>query len=142
MKAFELLNPKSGDVEVNYKNNQPRQAALKAANHGHTDILLREADSAGEGYVARLHRFKGTVGPAVKFLPIKVPWILAKIEKDAGKKVPPELNVAGKEAEYAKAGFKPISKPNVQKVGSVIHVPKIEGKDLAGCIHEYLKTLK
>lgn len=140
-KAFELLNPQSGDAVATYHNPQPRGAALKAAGDGIKDIILREKETNNEKRVAKLHRFTGGVKPEKWKLPMP-DWKVKSEAVRTGKKIPPELNAKGKEAEFEKAGFERpmLNKPIARKVG-VFDVPKIKGADLHTAVKEFLKTL-
>jgi len=140
-KAFELLNPQSGDAVATYHNPQPRGAALKAAGDGIKDIILREKETHNEKRVAKLHRFTGGVKPEKWKLPMP-DWKIKSEAMRTGKKIPPELNAKGKEAEFEKAGFERpmLNKPIVRKVG-VFDVPRIKGADLPTTVKEFLKTL-
>lgn len=53
MRNFALLDEKGNEIGT-YSGKQPRQAALKAANRGFTDIRLREKGTK------KIHVFKGT----------------------------------------------------------------------------------
>ena len=140
-KAFELLNPLTGDALATYHNPQPRGAALKAAGDGIKDIILREKETNNEKRVAKLHRFTGGVKPEKWKLPMPE-WKVKSEAVRTGKKIPPELNAKGKEAEFEKAGFeRPVlNKPIARKVG-VFDVPKIKGADMHTTVKEFLKTL-
>ena len=140
-KAFELLNPQTGNVEGTYHNSQARGAALKAAGDGVKDIILREKETNNEKRSAKLHRFSGAVKPEKWKLPMPA-WKVKSEAKRTGKTIPPELNAKGKEAEFEKAGFeRPVlNKPIVRKVG-VFDVPKIKGADLHTAVREFMKTL-
>jgi Non-histone chromosomal protein MC1 len=140
-KAFELLNPQTGDVEATYHNPQPRGAALKAAGNGVKDIILREKDSGNETRAAKLHRFTGAVKPEKWKLPMP-DWKVKSEAARTGKKIRPELNAKGKEAELEKAGFERpmLNKPVARKVG-IFDVPRIKGADLHTTVKEFLKTL-
>lgn len=140
-KAFELLNPQSGDAVATYHNPQPRGAALKAAGDGIKDIILREKETNNEKRVAKLHRFTGAVKPEKWKLPMP-DWKVKSEAIRTGKKIPPELNAKGKEAELEKAGFERpmLNKPIARKVG-VFDVPRIKGADLHTTVKEFLKTL-
>lgn len=140
-KSFELINPQTGAVEATYHNPKPRGAALKAAGKGVKDIILREKDSGNKKRAAKLHWFAGSVKPGKWRLPLPS-WKVALEEKRTGKKIPPELNAKGKEAEFEKAGFAIplLNKPVVRKLG-VFDVPKIEGADIYTEVKEFLKTL-
>ena len=140
-KAFELLNPVTGIVEGTYHNPQPRGAALKAAGNGVKDIILREKDTNNEKRAAKLHRFTGGVKPEKWKLPMP-DWKMKSEAIRTGKKIPPQLNAKGKEAEFEKAGFeRPVlNKPVARKVG-IYDVPKIRGADLPTAVKEFLKTL-
>ena len=140
-KAYELINPQTGNVEATYHNDQPRAAALKAAGNGVKDIILREKDSGNETRAAKLHRFTGAVKPEKWKLPMP-DWKIKTEEARIGKKIPPELNAKGKEAEFEKAGFvlPTRKKPIARKVG-VFDVPRIKGADIFTEVGEFLKTL-
>ncbi len=139
-KSYELINPETSAVEATYHNPQPRGAALKAAGEGVKDIILREKDTRTEKRSARLHIFAGGVKPEKWKLPLPA-WKVVSEEKRTGKKIPPELNAKGKEAELEKAGFAIplLNKPVVRKLG-VFDVPKIKGADLHTEVKEFLKT--
>jgi len=70
-----------GDKEVAlFSGRQPRQAALKAANRGYTDIRLRERGTK------KVHIFKG--GRKLVDAPAnRPPWLPEKINKPWVKKV-------------------------------------------------------
>ncbi len=140
-KSFELINPQTGIPEATYHNPRPRGAALKAAGKGVKDIILREKDSGNENRAAKLHRFAGSVKHGKWRLPLPS-WKVAAEEKRTGKKIPPELNAKGKEAELEKAGFviPTLNKPEVKKVG-LYDVPRIKGADIYTEVKEFLKTL-
>lgn len=147
MTTFEVINPITGEPESTVKNDQPRQAARKAVNclrreeKDFSKIVLREKGTTGNGQAAVIHVFTGTCVTKKAGLPVAT-FIKQGIEKKAGKPIPTELNVKGKEAELEKAGFvlPMIPDPNVRKVGK-FHVPKVEGKDVAGAIVEFVKSL-
>jgi hypothetical protein len=60
MRNFALRDEKGNEISV-FTGKSSRQAALKAANRGHTDIKLREA---GHEEGARIHRREGAGGQA------------------------------------------------------------------------------
>lgn len=140
-KTFELLDPHTGNLISVLHNSQPRGAALKAAGDGVTDIILRQRKSGNKVRAAKLHRFKGSVKPDNWTLPLPS-WKIVEMEKKFQKKIPPELNAKGKEAEWEKAGFAlPVrNKPVAKKIGS-FNVPRIEGADIYTEVRECLKTL-
>lgn len=140
-KAFELLDPLTGNVTKELHNNQARGAALKAAGYGVKDIILRERGTENEKRAGKLHRFTGEVKPDKWKLPLPE-WKIKTEAKHTGKTIPPELNVKGKEAELEKAGFviPARNKPVVKKVRT-FDVPKIQGADIHTAVREFLKTL-
>lgn len=137
-KVYELIDPKSGAVVSQFENPNARAAAAKAANRKATDIILRERGSGNEKQACSLHIFSGRIEPAAKFLPI-TSFRLAATEKKAGKPIPAELNVKGKEADYIKAGFPVPNKAIVAKLGKY-NVPKMAGKNIEECVKEFLKN--
>lgn len=140
-KAFELLNPVTGIVEGTYHNPQPRGAALKAAGNGVIDIILREKDTNNEKRAAKLHRFTGAVKPEKWKLPMP-DWKMKSEAIRTGKKIPPELNAKGKEAEFEKGGFeRPVLNKSIARKVGVFDVPKIKGADMHTAVREFLKTL-
>ena len=75
-----VLRDKDGEEIGVFTGKQPRQAALKAANRGHTDIKLRERGTK------RVHVFIGERKQIKK--PKNAPkWMPAKIWKPKVKKV-------------------------------------------------------
>ena len=52
-KAFWLLNPETGQVDMELQSNTPREAALKVATRQKTNICLVEAS------MGKVHLFKG-----------------------------------------------------------------------------------
>ena len=76
---FALRDAKGNEIGI-FSGKQPRQAALKAANRGHTDIKLRERGTK------RVHIFTGERKQVKK--PKGAPaWMPAKIWKPNVKKV-------------------------------------------------------
>lgn len=140
-KAFELLDPQTGNLKKVLHNDQARGAALKAAGEGVKDIILRERGTENEKRAAKLHRFTGSVVPDKWKLPMP-DWKIKTEAKRTGKTIPPQLNVKGKEAELEKAGFErpALNKPVVRKV-AVYDVPKIKGSDIYTEVRKFLKTL-
>jgi len=140
-KSFELLNPQTGDVLGIYNNRQPRQAAMKAASKGVTDIILRERDSGNETKLAKLHRFTGAVKSGKWRLPLPG-WKVTSEAERTGKKIPQELNKKGKEAELEKAGYEcpVLNKPHVKKV-KTYNIPRVKGADLHEEVKKFVKTL-
>jgi len=79
MRNFALRDKDGNEIGV-FTGKQPRQAALKAANRGHTDIKLREKGTK------RVHIFTGERKQVKK--PEDAPaWMPAKIWKPLVKKV-------------------------------------------------------
>ncbi len=140
-KTFELLDPLTGNVSKELHNPQARGASLKAAGYGVKDIILRERGTENEKRAAKLHRFSGSVVPDKWKLPLPG-WKIKSEAARTGKTIPPELNIKGKEAELAKAGFEipARNKPVVKKV-KIYSVPKIKGADINTAVREFLKTL-
>lgn len=137
-KAFDLLNPITGEILASYSNKQPRKAALKAAGAGYENILLRQAASSSKIRAAKIHEFKGS--KVMEEFPLPYPgWVKAIIEKKAGKSIPPELNVKGKEAELKALGFEPHSYScgKVKKV-AMHNIPKVNGGNLKDAIDTWL----
>lgn len=141
-KTFELLNPQTGEVEATYYNNAPRAAALKAASAGIKDIILREKNTRTNKRAAKLHMFEGSVKQERWRLPIPI-WKLNSEAERTGKKIPPELNAKGKEAELEKAGFEipVLNKPKVKKI-AVFDVPRIKGADIHTQVMTFLESLQ
>jgi Non-histone chromosomal protein MC1 len=76
---FALRDKKGNEIGV-FAGKQPRQAALKAANRGHTDIFLRERGTK------KVHHFKGERVQVKK--PKGAPtWMPDKIWKPKVKKI-------------------------------------------------------
>jgi hypothetical protein len=76
---FALRDPKGNEIGV-FSGKSPRQAALKAANRGHTDIKLRERGTK------KVHVFTGERKQVKK--PANAPaWMPPKIWKPKVKKV-------------------------------------------------------
>ena len=73
-KRYFVLRDAKGREDAVFSGRQPRQAALKAANRGHTDIKLRERGTK------KLHLFKGSRKqvPAPEGAP---EWMGAKVWK-------------------------------------------------------------
>jgi hypothetical protein len=80
---FALRDKEGNEIGV-FTGKQPRQAALKAANRGHTDIILREKGTK------KVHIFTGERKQIKK--PKGAPaWMKAKIWKPSVKKVGTEM---------------------------------------------------
>ncbi|MBW6451695.1 MAG: non-histone chromosomal MC1 family protein [DPANN group archaeon] len=78
-KRYFAFREKGKEVAV-FSGRQPRQAALKAANRGYTDIQLRERGTK------KIHYFKG--GRKQVDAPANRPdWMAAKIWKPVVKKI-------------------------------------------------------
>jgi hypothetical protein len=92
MRSFALRDENGNEIGV-FSGKQPRQAALKAANRGHTDIRLREKGTK------KVHIFTGVRVEVDK--PKGAPaWMPAKIWKPKVKKVGMEhLDKPKKEVE-------------------------------------------
>ena len=92
VKYFVLL--KGGkDTEHIYSGKQPRQAALKAATRGLTDIKLRERSRRNRDGTYSIHIFKGSrkkvsISPEVSWLPGSV-WkpVVKKVKVDRVKSI-------------------------------------------------------
>lgn len=140
-KAFELLNPQTGDVEKIFTNKAPRQAALKAAGKGTKNIILRERGSGNDRRFAKLHRFSGTVMSVKWKLPLPE-WKVKLEAKRTGKLIPPELNKKGKEADLEKAGYEQplLNKPVVKKM-DIYEIPRVKGADLHEVVKKFVKSL-
>jgi len=83
MRNFALRDKDGNEIGV-FTGKQPRQAALKAANRGHTDIKLREKGTK------KIHVFTGERKQVKK--PKGAPaWMPAKIWKPSVKKVGTEM---------------------------------------------------
>jgi hypothetical protein len=79
MRNFALRDKDGNEIGV-FTGKQPRQAALKAANRGHTDIRLRERGTK------KVHLFVGERKQVKK--PANAPaWMPDKIWKPKAKKV-------------------------------------------------------
>jgi hypothetical protein len=79
MRNFALRDKNGNEIGV-FTGKQPRQAALKAANRGHTDIRLRERGTK------KVHVFTGERKQVKK--PKSAPaWMPAKIWKPSVKKI-------------------------------------------------------
>ncbi len=75
-----VLREKGADTEHIFKGAAPRQAALKAANRGHTDIQLRERGRKNTDGTYTVHKFTGR--KEVVDAPASKPdWMPAKINK-------------------------------------------------------------
>lgn len=79
-KRYFALRDKAGNEIGIFTGNQPRQAALKAANRNHTDIRLRERGTK------KVHIFKGARN-LVKSPANKPTWMPDKIYKPSVKKI-------------------------------------------------------
>ena len=79
-KRYFALRDKAGTEIGIFTGNQPRQAALKAANRDHTDIRLRERGTK------KVHIFKGARN-LVKAPGNKPTWMPDKIYKPSVKKI-------------------------------------------------------
>lgn len=79
-KRYFALRDKAGKEIGIFTGNQPRQAALKAANRNHTDIRLRERGTK------KVHIFKGARN-LVKAPANKPTWMPDKIYKPSVKKI-------------------------------------------------------
>lgn len=130
-KTFELYNLETGQVVGVFTGKAPRQAALKAAAKGVTDIVLRPRGSAKpkDGIVALLYRYRGT--KVQKQWPMPYPeWMVKSL------KVPPEENKKGNEAKYPYLYPSPI----VKRV-NYYKVPAVEEQSRVVVVEAFVKAL-
>lgn len=147
VKSYELVDPKTGAAKSNLANKAPREAAIKAVGilrRGGEDfkkIVLREKGTACNGHAATIHVFEGSNVLEQLRLPL-AGFRKTDVEKAAGKPIPEGVNIKGKEKELEALGFKlpMVNTGNVKKLGRY-HVPKVDGKDMAGAIAEFMKTM-
>ncbi len=84
-KKYYSLHKGSKEVAV-FTGRQPRQAALKAASRGHTDIRLRERGRRNRDGTYTVHKFKGSRKQVAS--PADRPdWLPAKVWKANVKKL-------------------------------------------------------
>lgn len=83
VKYYEL---KKGKAKHIFTGKTPRQAALKAATRGFTDIKLRERGRKNQDGTYSIHVFKGSV-KTVKAPDNRPEWLPAKVKKPKVKKV-------------------------------------------------------
>ncbi len=78
---------RKGNKEIaTFTGRQPRQAALKAATRGHTDIRLRERGRRNKDGTYTIHVFKGS-RQKVSVPSGSVSWLPAQVWKPVVKKV-------------------------------------------------------
>jgi len=82
-KYYEL---KKGRTKHVFTGKTPRQAALKAATRGFTDIQLRERGRRNKDGTYSIHKFKGSV-KTVSAPENRPSWLPAKVKKPVVKKV-------------------------------------------------------
>jgi hypothetical protein len=81
-----VLRNKSGDLERVFTGSSPRQAALKAATRGVTDIKLRQRGRRNADGTYSIHVFKGS--KKIVNAPENRPdWLPAKVKKPFVSKV-------------------------------------------------------
>jgi len=84
-KYYKLIQ--KGKEVATFTGRQPRQAALKAATRGYTDIRLRERGRRNKDGTYTIHIFKGS-RKKVKLDPSsKVSWLPSEVWKPVVKKV-------------------------------------------------------
>jgi len=81
-----VLRNKSGDTKKVFTGSSPRQAALKAATHGATDIRLRERGRKLTNGKYSIHVFKGSK-KLVNAPENRPDWLPAKVRKPSVRKV-------------------------------------------------------
>jgi hypothetical protein len=78
---------KSGRKSSIFTGRQPRQAALKAATRGFTDIRLRERGRRNQDRTYTIHVFKGSRKKVSLPASSKVDWLPSQVWKPVVKKV-------------------------------------------------------
>ncbi|MFH1444866.1 MAG: non-histone chromosomal MC1 family protein [Nanoarchaeota archaeon] len=78
---------KSGKKRSIFTGRQPRQAALKAATRGFSDIKLRERGRRNKDGTYTMHMFKGSRQKVSVPASSNVSWLPAKVWKPIVKKV-------------------------------------------------------
>jgi hypothetical protein len=88
MAAKKYYKLRKGAKEVaTFTGRQPRQAALKAATRGHTDIRLRERGRRNKDGTYTVHVFKGSRQKVSVPSSSSVSWLPAQVWKPVVKKV-------------------------------------------------------
>ena len=77
---------KKGRKSAIFTGRSPRQAALKAATRGFTDIKLRERGRRNKDRTYTIHKFKGTV-KTIRSPENRPDWLPAKVRKPVVKKL-------------------------------------------------------
>ena len=84
-KYYKLI--KNGKEVATFTGRQPRQAALKAATRGYTDIRLRERGRRNKDRTYTIHKFRGSRAKVSVPASGKVNWLPANVWKPTVKKV-------------------------------------------------------
>ena len=84
-KYYKLI--KNGKEVATFTGRQPRQAALKAATRGYTDIRLRERGRRNKDRTYTIHKFKGSRQKVSVAASSKVSWLPSNVWKPVVKKV-------------------------------------------------------
>ena len=84
-KYYKLL--KGGREVATFTGRQPRQAALKAATRGHTDIKLRERGRRNKDGTQTIHVFKGSRQKTSVSSSSNVSWLPSQVWKPIVKKI-------------------------------------------------------
>ena len=83
-KYYKLI--KNGKEVATFTGRQPRQAALKAATRGYTDIRLRERGRRNKDRTYTIHKFKGSRTKVSVPASGKVNWLPANVWKPTVRK--------------------------------------------------------
>ena len=87
---------KSGRKVAIFTGRQPRQAALKAATRGHTDIKLRERGRRNKDGTQTIHVFRGSRQKTRVSSSSNVSWLPSEVWKPIVKKIGIERVKKGK----------------------------------------------
>jgi len=86
VKKYYVLRKGTNDTEHVFSGSAPRQAALKAATRGFSNILLRQRGRKNKDKTYSVHVFKGSVKTVAA--PANRPkWLPARVKKPIVKKV-------------------------------------------------------
>lgn len=85
-KKYYVLRKGNKDTDHVFSGSAPRQAALKAATRGFTDIQLRERGRRNQDKTYSIHVFKGSV-KTVSAPANRPDWLPAKVRKPNVRKV-------------------------------------------------------
>lgn len=85
-KKFYVLRKGTKDTEHVFSGSSPRQAALKAATRGFSDIRLRERGRRNQDRTYSIHIFKGSV-KTVAAPENRPSWLPARIRRPTVRKV-------------------------------------------------------